>query len=45
MNMTKMEWQAPEMQVLDVNETAAGKGWKVIDWVTYDDADLYNPGS
>lgn len=42
MNMTKMEWQAPEMQVLDVNETAAGYGWKIIDWVTYDDADLHN---
>lgn len=43
MNMKKLDWTAPELEVLDMNDTAAGHGWKVIDWVTYDDADLYNP--
>ncbi|GGI95710.1 paeninodin family lasso peptide [Paenibacillus hunanensis] len=43
MTNEKMQWQAPAMEVLEMNETAAGKGWKAIDWVTYDDADLYNP--
>lgn len=43
MTQEKMQWKAPALEVLDMNETAAGYGWKAIDWVTYDDADLYNP--
>lgn len=43
MNKEKMQWQAPTLEVLDVNETMAGKGWKQIDWVSEHDADLYNP--
>ncbi|MFD1991691.1 paeninodin family lasso peptide [Paenibacillus nicotianae] len=43
MNQEKMQWQAPTLEVLDVNETMAGKGWRQIDWVSDHDADLYNP--
>ncbi|MFD1991692.1 paeninodin family lasso peptide [Paenibacillus nicotianae] len=43
MNKEKMQWQAPTLEVLDVNETMAGKGWRQIDWVSEHDADLYNP--
>lgn len=42
-NKEKMEWKQLGLEVLDVQETMAGKGWKVIDWVSEHDADLYNP--
>lgn len=38
-----MQWQVPVLEVLDVNETMAGKGWRQIDWVSEHDADLFNP--
>ncbi|WP_137078049.1 paeninodin family lasso peptide [Paenibacillus polymyxa] len=41
--MSKKEWQEPTIEVLDINQTKAGKGWKQIDWVSDHDADLYNP--
>jgi hypothetical protein len=41
--MSKKEWQEPTMEVLDINQTMVGKGWKQIDWVSDHDADLYNP--
>ncbi|AET59564.1 paeninodin family lasso peptide [Paenibacillus polymyxa] len=41
--MSKKEWQEPTIEVLDINQTMAGKGWKQIDWVSDHDADLYNP--
>ncbi|URJ37659.3 paeninodin family lasso peptide [Paenibacillus polymyxa] len=41
--MSKKEWQKPTIEVLDINQTMAGKGWKQIDWVSDHDADLYNP--
>ncbi|EHS58771.1 paeninodin family lasso peptide [Paenibacillus kribbensis] len=43
--MSKKEWQEPTIEVLDINQTMAGKGWKQIDWVSDHDADLYNPPS
>ncbi|MGV7115402.1 paeninodin family lasso peptide [Paenibacillus kyungheensis] len=43
MNQEKMQWHTPTLEVLDVNETMAGIGYKQIDWVSDQDADLYNP--
>lgn len=43
MNQEKMQWQAPVLEVLDVNETMSGIGWRQIDWVSEHDADLLNP--
>jgi hypothetical protein len=43
--MSKKEWQEPAIEVLDINQTMAGRGWKQIDWVSDHDADLYNPTS
>ncbi|MGM1019351.1 MAG: paeninodin family lasso peptide [Bacillota bacterium] len=40
--MSKKEWQEPTIEVLDINQTMAGKGWKEIDWVSDHDADLVN---
>lgn len=39
----KKEWQAPVLEVLDVNKTMAGTGYRQIDWITEHDADLYDP--
>ncbi|MGQ3477924.1 paeninodin family lasso peptide [Paenibacillus sp. TY11] len=41
--MSKKEWQEPTIEVLDINQTMAGEGWKQIDWVSDHDADLRNP--
>lgn len=41
----KKEWQAPALEVLEVNQTMAGTGYRQIDWVTVHDADLYDPTS
>ncbi|MDT9719247.1 paeninodin family lasso peptide [Paenibacillus sp. ClWae2A] len=41
MQMEKKEWQAPALEVLEVNQTMEGVGYKHIDWVTVHDADLY----
>jgi len=40
MQMEKKEWQAPALEVLEVNQTMAGVGYRQIDWVTEHDADL-----
>lgn len=45
MQNEKKEWQAPVLEVLDVNETMAGVGYRQIDWITFHDADLYDPTS
>ncbi len=42
MQNTKKEWAAPNLEVLNVNMTMEGPGWKNIDWATPSDADLYN---
>jgi hypothetical protein len=36
----KKEWNAPVLEVLDVNMTMAGKGTKYIDVVTVSDLDI-----
>ncbi|MFD0697810.1 paeninodin family lasso peptide [Paenibacillus sp. GCM10027628] len=41
--MQKKEWEQPTLEVLEVSMTMAGKGTKVIDWVSTHDADLYDP--
>lgn len=45
MNAEKKEWQAPALEVLEVNQTMAGVGWRQIDWISDHDADMYNPVS
>ncbi|MDO7907220.1 paeninodin family lasso peptide [Paenibacillus sp. JX-17] len=41
--MQKKEWQAPELEVLEVSQTMAGKGYHQIDWISEHDADMYDP--
>ncbi|MHB0882061.1 paeninodin family lasso peptide [Paenibacillus sp. SEL1] len=41
--MSKKEWQEPTIEMLDISQTMAGKGWRQIDWVSDHDADIYNP--
>ncbi|MCG7378900.1 MULTISPECIES: paeninodin family lasso peptide [Paenibacillus] len=43
MQIEKKQWQAPALEVLEVNQTLAGKGYRQIDWITEHDADLYDP--
>ncbi|MDR6724374.1 hypothetical protein J2W91_002842 [Paenibacillus amylolyticus] len=45
METKKAPWQAPELEVLDVQQTNAGLGFRQIDWVTEHDAELYDPAS
>ncbi|MCK6078201.1 paeninodin family lasso peptide [Paenibacillus silvae] len=45
MEAKKAPWQAPELEVLDVQQTMAGYGYRQIDWLEEHDADLYDPTS
>lgn len=45
METKKTPWQAPELEVLDVQQTMAGYGFRQIDWIEEHDADLYDPSS
>ncbi|NBD26348.1 paeninodin family lasso peptide [Paenibacillus glycinis] len=42
-NQAKKEWSAPALEALNVSETMYGKGNTVIDFITTDDMDIYNP--
>lgn len=45
METKKTPWQALELEVLDVQQTMAGYGFRQIDWIEEHDADLYDPSS
>ncbi|WP_411345352.1 paeninodin family lasso peptide [Paenibacillus sp. WLX1005] len=42
MEQKKATWHVPQMEILDVNQTMAGKGWRAMDWINYEDADVNN---
>ncbi|MCM3783259.1 paeninodin family lasso peptide [Neobacillus mesonae] len=39
----KKQWEAPELEMFDISETKAGKGFRQIDWISDHDADMYDP--
>jgi len=39
----KKQWQAPSVEVLEVESTMAGRGTQIIDVVTTDDFDVTDP--
>ncbi|KAA8787242.1 hypothetical protein ABIE27_003019 [Paenibacillus sp. 4624] len=38
-------WLAPKLEVLEVQQTMGGPGFRQIDWISEHDADLYDPES
>jgi hypothetical protein len=42
-NRTKLQWQVPTLETLDVSETMYGKGTTNIDFVTTEDMDITQP--
>jgi hypothetical protein len=41
--MEKKLWKEPELEILNLDQTMAGKGTIVIDIVSEDDFDITNP--